>query len=54
MDIVNMAEKIPLFSSSVATILDNGEAQFRNLSGIAQAVDVLFSKYPVKVLPQYK
>lgn len=54
MDIVNMAKKIPLYSSSVATILQNGDSQFRNLSGIAQAVDVLFSKYPVKVLPQYK
>jgi len=54
MDIVNMSEKIPLYSSSVATILQNGDSQFRNLTGIAQAVDVLFSKYPVKVLPQYK
>lgn len=54
MDIVNMAEKLPLYSSSVATIMTNGDAQFRNLQGIAEAVDVLFSKFPVKVLPQYK
>ncbi len=54
MDIVNMAEKLPLYSSSVATILTNGDSQFRNLQGIAEAVQVLFSKFPVKVLPQYK
>lgn len=54
MDIVNMQQKLPLFSSSVSTILDNGDSQFRNLSGIAQAVDVLFSKFPVPLLPQYR
>lgn len=53
MDFVNMQEKLPLYSASVATIIENGEARFRNLSGIAQAVQVLFSKFPVKVLPQY-
>lgn len=53
MDFVNMQEKVPLYSASVATILENGEARFRNLQGIAQAVQVLFSKFPVKVLPQY-
>lgn len=54
MDIVNMQQKLPLFSSSVATILQDGDAQFRNLQGIAQAVDVLFSKFPVPLLPQYR
>lgn len=54
MDIVDMAQKLPLYSSSVATILDNGNSQFRNLKGIAEAVSVLFSNFPVKVLPQYK
>lgn len=54
MDIVNIAEKIPLYSSSVSTILDNGDTQFRDLQGIAQAVKVLFSKFPVPLLPQYK
>ena len=53
MDFVNMQEKLPLYSASVATIIENGEARFRNLSGIAEAVQVLFSKFPVKVLPQY-
>lgn len=54
MDMVNIVEKLPLYSSSVATILENGDSQFRNLEGIAQAVDVLFSKYPVPLLPQYR
>ena len=54
MDIVDMADKVALYSSSVATILENGDAQFRNLSGIAQAVETLFKKYPVPLLPQYR
>lgn len=55
MDMVNIDKKIPLYSSSVATILDgNGSGQFRNLKGIDQAVQVLFSRFPVPVLPQYK
>lgn len=54
MDIVDMADKLPLFSSSVATILENGDSQFRNLTGIAQAVQTLFEKYPVPLLPQYR
>ena len=54
MDIVNMAKHLPLYTSSVATILDNGDTQFRDLQGIAQAVKVLFSKFPVPLLPQYK
>lgn len=54
MDMVNIADKIPLYSASVATILNgNGQARFRNLSGIAEAVATLFSKFPVPVLPQY-
>lgn len=55
MDMVNIKDKIPLYSSSVATILNgNGQAQFRNLSGISEAVQTLFSKFPVPVLPQYR
>lgn len=55
MDIVNIDEKVPLYSSSVATILNgNGDAQFRNLTGIAEAVQTLFSKFPVALLPQYR
>lgn len=54
MDIVDIETKMALFSSSVATILEPGDAQFRNLSGIAQAAQTLFSKYPVPLLPQYR
>lgn len=54
MDIVNIDKKLPLYSASVATILENGENQFRNLKGIAEAVQTLFSKFPVAVLPQYR
>lgn len=54
MDMVNINDKVPLFSASVGTILDSGDTQFRNLQGIAEAVQTLFSKFPVPVLPQYR
>lgn len=54
MDMVNIDSKIPLFSASVGTILDNGDSQFRNLKGIAEAVQTLFSKFPVPMLAQYR
>lgn len=54
MDLVNIQEKLPLFSASVATILNNGNGQFRNLQGINEAVSTLFSKFPVPLLPQYR
>ena len=54
MDMVNTDSKIALYSSSVSTILENGDSQFRNLKGIAEAVQTLFSKFPVPLLPQYK
>lgn len=54
MDMVDWQTKTPLFSASVATILENGDSQFRNLSGIAEAVQTLFEKYPVPLLPQYR
>lgn len=54
MDIVNIDSKTPLFSASVGTILDNGDSQFRNLKGIAEAVQTLFSKFPVPMLAQYR
>lgn len=49
MDIVDTALKEALYSSSVATILDDGDSQFVSLQGIAKAVAVLFSKFPVPV-----
>ena len=54
MDMVNINEKLPLFSASVGTIIDNGNSQFRSLTGIAEAVQTLFSKFPVPLLPQYR
>jgi len=54
MDMVNIVDKIPLFSASVATIVNGGDSGYRNLSGIAEAVNTLFSKFPVSVLPQYR
>ena len=51
---VNIKQKLPLYSASVATILENGNSQFRNLKGIAEAVQTLFSRFPVPVLPQYR
>lgn len=53
-DMVNTDLKIPLFSASVATVIDNGMGQYRNLQEIAEAVNTLFSKFPVAVLPQYQ
>lgn len=54
MDFVNIDTKTPLYSASVATILENGQGQFRNLKGIAEAVQTLFSRFPVPLLPQYR
>lgn len=55
MDMVNIDKKLPLYSSSVATILDNGNnSGYRNLQGIAEAVQKLFSKFPVPLLPEYR
>lgn len=54
MDIINIDKKLPLYSASVATIMDNGQSQFRNLSGIADAVKTLFSKFPVPLHQQYR
>lgn len=54
MDMVNLEKKQALFSASVATVIDGGEGQYRNLQGIAEAVETLFSKFPVPLLSQYK
>ena len=54
MDVVNIDKKVPLYSASVATILENGQSQFRNLKGIAEAVQTLFSRFPVPLEPQYR
>lgn len=54
MDMVNIDKRLPLYSASVATILENGNARFRNLQGIAEAVQTLFSKFPVPIEAQYR
>ena len=54
MDFVNIDTMTPLYSASVATIIQPGSGQFRNLTGIAEAVQTLFSKFPVPLLPQYR
>ncbi|WP_270569031.1 DUF4136 domain-containing protein [Coprobacter secundus] len=53
MDMINMKEKQFLYSSSVSTILDSGQGALRNVSEIDQAVQILFSKFPVKPLVAY-
>lgn len=54
MDFIDVPRRLAVYSASVATILDNGSSQFRDLKGIDQAVQTLFSEFPVKVLPQYR
>lgn len=49
MDLVDIADEKPLYTASVATILDNGDSQLQTLSGITKAVDVLFSKFPIPI-----
>lgn len=52
MDLVDIQKEEPVYTASVATILDNGDNQLQTLSGIAKAVKVLFSKFPVPVVKQ--
>ncbi|MBD5309279.1 MAG: DUF4136 domain-containing protein [Bacteroides sp.] len=47
MDLVDTASEKPVYTSSVATILDNGDSQLQTLSGITKAVQVLFSEFPI-------
>lgn len=54
MDLVDIATKVPLYSASVATIINGGGNGYQQLSGISEAVTTLFSKFPVPLLPQYR
>lgn len=54
MDMVNIDTKTPLFSASVSTIIDGGGDGYQDLKGITEAVQTLFSKFPVPQLPQYR
>lgn len=49
MDLVNIDKEEPVYTASVATILNNGDSELQTLSGIAKAVKVLFSKFPIPV-----
>lgn len=49
MDLVDVDKEEPVYTASVATILGNGDNQLQTLSGIAKAVKVLFSKFPIPV-----
>ncbi len=51
-DLVDITKEEPVYTASVATILDNGDNQLQTLSGIVKAVKVLFSKFPVAVQNQ--
>ncbi len=52
-DVVNIKKKEPLFTSSVASIVDI-DGNYRNDSEIDKAVILLFSDYPVAPMPQYR
>lgn len=52
MDLVDIDKEEPVYTASVATILDNGDSQLQTLSGIAKAVKVLFSKFPIPIQQQ--
>lgn len=54
MDIINIDQKVALYSASVATIINGQGGAYRDLQGIAQAVETLFSRFPVPLLPQYR
>lgn len=47
MDLVDLTNEKPVYTASVATILDNGDSQLQTLSGITKAVETLFSKFPI-------
>ena len=49
MDLVDIADEKPVYTASVATILDNGDSQLQTLSGITKAVQVLFSQFPIPI-----
>lgn len=49
MDLVDIQKEEPVYTASVATILDNGDSELQTLSGITKAVKVLFSKFPIPI-----
>lgn len=53
-DFVNTEQGILIYTASVSTIFDNGTSRIRDLKGIAEAVNTLFSKFPEPLLPRYR
>ncbi len=50
-DVVNIKEKTPLYTSSVSSILDI-DGNYRDMEEIDKAVTMLFSQYPVQPVQQ--
>ncbi len=50
MDIVNTQTRVPVFSASVATIINGPGNGYQSLQGITEAVATLFSKFPVPIV----
>ena len=48
-DLVNIVKEEPVYTASVATILDNGDSELQTVSGITKAVQVLFSEFPIPI-----
>lgn len=53
LDFVNIRNKVALYTASVSTILDKESGHYKNGEGINEAVETLFSNFPVPVSKQY-
>ena len=53
MDLVDVKKKAPVYSAAVSAVLNDDEAKYRDIKAIAEAVDVLFSKFPIQKLPKF-
>ena len=53
MDMVDTKKKTPVYSSAVSAMLGDNDAKYRDIHAIHEAVSVLFSKFPVPLLPKY-
>ncbi|MCM1028583.1 MAG: DUF4136 domain-containing protein [Pseudoflavonifractor sp.] len=49
MDMVDMARHLPVYSASVAAVMNSGNGVFYNLKEISGAVAELFSRFPIPV-----
>ncbi len=53
-DMIDTRKMKPLYSSSVATIINPVDGSYRDLPAISEAVSVMFSQYPVPLLEAYR